>query len=182
MNRYASARLHLCKNFDNWSRIKLQLWLWRAPTSHNFCTLGDKWVKKWGPRDGGQAVQTEPAPRGRQACRANGCHTPRTPMNLLSDFRTPRAGEAPQPSFISFNIRLIPVAVLPDSPHPKNPLFPPPVISVAKVITAHLPGIRAGYRLETCRFLFRWKDMVTRGDESAKISANGLERRSSWLI
>ena len=37
-------------------------------------------------------------------------------MNLLSDFRTPRAGEAPQPSFISFNILLIFVALLPGSP------------------------------------------------------------------
>ena len=42
---------------------------------------------------------------------------------MVSDFRTPRAGEAPQPSFISFNIRLIPVAVLPDSPHPKKNRF-----------------------------------------------------------
>ena len=55
-----------------------------------------KACQKMGSRHGDQAVQTEPAPRGRQACRANGCHTPRTPMNLLSDFRTPRAGEAPQ--------------------------------------------------------------------------------------
>ena len=96
MNRYASARLHGCQNFDKWSKITLQLLLWRAPSPYIFCTFGDKWVKKWGPRDIDQAVQTEPAPRGRQACRANGCHTPRTPMNLLSDFRTPRAGEAPQ--------------------------------------------------------------------------------------
>ena len=149
MNRYASARLHLCKNFDNWSRIKLQLWLWRAPTSHNFCTLGDKWVKKWGPRDGGQAVQTEPAPRGRQACRANGCHTPRTPMNLLSDFRTPRAGEAPQRP-IGFGQR-----TRWGRGPPKKCTFWHWRENVNKVAAENLFGIRTSWPLQIDQLLFR---------------------------
>ena len=103
-------------------------------------------------------------------------------MLLERDFRTPRAGEAPQPSFISFNILLIFVALLPGSPPPKGTLFSPPGPICIKVPRTHLPGIRAGYRLETCRFLFRWKDMVTRGDKSAKIVANGVGRTSSSPI
>ena len=140
---------------------------------HRQRKVGRKWgsrnVETLGPKP---AQLTRPI---REPC--NGGVSPRTPTNrVVSDFRTPRAGEAPQPSFISFNIPFIFATVLPGSPHQKGTLFSPPGNSCTKVTRTHLPGIRAGYRLGTCRFLFRWKDMVTRGDKSAKSVANGIER------
>ena len=139
--------------------------------------------RKWGSRDI-ETLGPKPAHLTRpirEPC--NGGVSPRTPTNrVVRDFRTPRAGEAPQPSFISFNILLIFVTSLPGSPPSKGTLFSPPGISAIKVPRTHLPGIRAGYRLETCRFLLRWKDMVTRGGKSANIVANGIERTSSSPI
>ena len=142
-------------------------------------TTSEKLVKNGGRVPERQSAPSQPASRVRSVGRAMGTSPPALQQ---CDFRRPRAGEAPQPSFMSFNILLVPVVVFPGSPPQKGPPFSPPGISCTKVVIAQLPGIRAGYRLETCRFLFRWKDMATRGDKSAKILANGLERRSSWLI
>ena len=60
MNRYASARLHMCKKFDEWSGIALQVLLWRAPSSFSHCTLGDKLVEKWGRVT--EVRQSKPSP------------------------------------------------------------------------------------------------------------------------